>query len=155
MKEVYGNMFSKAYLNFADAFCITTNGMIKKDGRCVMGAGIAKTAKELYPGIDLELGTKIKKYGNIVQVIKTLVVNDKIKPIIAFPTKHNWWERSDLKLITESLHQLTALAQRNKYEKVILPRPGCSNGNRNWLSEVKPIVEKVLFSDRYYIIHYK
>ena len=40
MKEVKGNIFN--YIGIADAICVTTNGIVKKDGSLVMGAGIAK-----------------------------------------------------------------------------------------------------------------
>jgi len=45
MKEIYGNIFSKTILNFSDVICITTNGIVKKDDRNVMGARCALEAK--------------------------------------------------------------------------------------------------------------
>jgi len=34
--------------NPSEAMCITTNGIVKKDGKAVMGAGIAKQANSFY-----------------------------------------------------------------------------------------------------------
>ena len=154
MKEVYGNIFSKAFLKFGDAFCITTNGFTKKDGSCVMGAGVAKLAKETFPGLDSELGKLIKENGNRVQIIRKIIVDGKEKHLIAFPTKHNWYEKSDIKLIDTSAHQLITLTNKIKYKKVILPRPGCKNGQLNWKQDVKPLLEKIL-TDTYFIIYFK
>lgn len=39
--EVVGNMWAIP----ADAYCITTNGFVKKNGEAVMGAGCAKEAR--------------------------------------------------------------------------------------------------------------
>ena len=50
MKEIRTtDMFAiaKPYETKTAAFTVTTNGMIKKDGTAVMGAGIAKTAAAL------------------------------------------------------------------------------------------------------------
>ena len=43
MIEIKGSLFNEP----CDAFCITTNGFIKKDGTCVMGRGCAKQAADL------------------------------------------------------------------------------------------------------------
>ena len=33
VKEISGDMFSPVYVKFADAVCVTTNGVVKKMGR--------------------------------------------------------------------------------------------------------------------------
>ena len=45
-------------------FCITTNNAIKKNGALVMGRGIAKEAKDRFPGLDLRLGSLITHHGD-------------------------------------------------------------------------------------------
>lgn len=146
MKELTGNMFAPKIISFADVLCLTTNGFIKKDGKAVMGAGNAKQARDLYKGIDLDLGKSIKRNGNIVQIIRVEQV-----PFVSFPVKHNWWEKADLELLTRSAFQLVQLTDSQKWKKVILPRPGCYNGRLNWLSDVKPIMREYL-DDRFYLI---
>jgi hypothetical protein len=44
----------------ADLFLISTNSTLCKDGALVMGRGIARQAKERFPGLDLALGTQIQ-----------------------------------------------------------------------------------------------
>lgn len=41
--------------------CITTNGYIKKNGCAVMGAGVAKQARDRFDGLDRLLGEKLKE----------------------------------------------------------------------------------------------
>jgi len=117
----------------ADFICITTNGFINKVGHCVMGRGCALEAKRKYPELPKLLGNLITHFGNRVFALPN--------GIISFPVKHNWWEEADLDLIAESKHQLEELIDLREY-KVLLPRPGCGNGNLDW-RDVKPIFRYV------------
>lgn len=118
-----------------DGICITTNGMIKKNGECVMGKGIAGQFKNRFPFAPKILGDKIIKNGNIFQPI---IWNPTIC-YFAFPTKHHWYENSDIELIKKSADSLNKVAIENPNKKYLLPRPGCSNGNLKW-EDVKPII---------------
>ena len=148
MKEIVADMFSEKVVKLADAICLTTNGFVKTDGCCVMGAGNARQARDKFKGIDKKLGTLIKENGNIVQIIWEL--DDVV--ILSFPVKHNWWEKADTSLVEFSTKQLVKLTDEMGWQKVILPRPGCHNGKLKWLSEVKPILKKYL-DDKFYIIN--
>lgn len=155
-KEITGDIFSDSVgILQPDALCVTTNGDIKKDGCNVMGAGIAKRAKQELRGIDKTLGELIKKNGNKVQIISYFIsaTDGVVKSVtmVAFPTKTTWREASSLMLIEKSLAQLVLLADKEKWTKVILPRPGCTNGKLNWLSQVKPLLDEYL-DERFYII---
>ena len=151
MKEIVGDIFSNTILNIADAICITTNGFIKKDGTAVMGAGVAKIARDSFDGISSDLAHLIKLNGNKVQIIRWMGYNKGEIAMIAFPTKHNFWEKSDIKLIEKSARQLKEMTDFHDWRKVILPRPGCSNGKLSWIVDVKPVIEKIL-DDRFYLI---
>ena len=146
MKEITGDIFSETIINFSDAICITTNGVIKKDGRNVMGAGVALIAKNKFKDIDLKLGNLIKDNGHIVQII----LNEP-KPLISFPTKNNYWEKSSVQLIEKSLIELVNLTDIMKWNKVILPKPGCNNGGLSWLRIIKPLLEQIL-NNRFWVI---
>jgi len=52
-----GNMWS-AY-DDADLFVLTTNATIKRNGALVMGRGIARQARNRFPGLDTALGQQI------------------------------------------------------------------------------------------------
>jgi len=146
MQEIIGNMwFIKA-----NAYCVTTNNVIKDNGRAVMGAGVALSAARKFPQCDKYLADFIEKNGHIVGVFYT-VVNDKNNfDLISFPTKYHWKNKSDIKLIEKSAKELMNLINLNRYNSVILPKPGCSNGGLDW-SYVKGIVEPIL-DDRVVIV---
>lgn len=144
MQEVFGNAIQLAK-NY-NILCVTTNGTLRKDGACVMGRGIAKTIKELYPNVPYVLGKLIKQNGNITQHIITTKHN---VDLVAFPVKHNWYETADIELIKRSCIQLIKYADG---KTVLLPRPGCGNGKLDW-QQVKPIIEKIL-PDNIYIVHW-
>lgn len=116
MKKVFGNLWNLP----ATHRVITTNGMIRNNGTAVMGKGIALQARNRYPGIDLELGKLISKYGNHVFILS--------HGLVSFPTKHHWREPSDLKLIERSAMELAETFCDNSEVTILLPPPGCGNG---------------------------
>jgi len=129
-----------------DARCITTNGYVKRDGRCVMGRGTAAQALTKYPGIALELGRRISAGGNRVY---NLGEYDHAW-LFAYPVKHNWWERADIRLIRHSAVQLVDMAGTMRLRKILLPRPGCSNGKLEW-DDVRPEIALIL-DDRFVVV---
>lgn len=117
---------------------ITTNGFVKKNGRAVMGAGIAKSIRDACPDLDLEVGARILEHGNIPTIFPD-------RRLFTFPVKHNWWEPADINLITisaEYIHTRFAEAGRKRID---IPRPGCGNGKLDW-ADVKPVLEEI-FTD--------
>lgn len=133
--EVVGNMWDIE----ADAYCITTNGFVKKNGKAVMGAGCAKEAATKWPLLPKVLGYHIQQEGNRVWCWGE---NPKL---VMFPVKHNWWEKADMDLILESAYSLMAFVTMENWKKVLLPRPGCGNGKLNWedvKAELWPILDE-------------
>lgn len=140
---IQGDIFKQQ----ADAVCITTNGNIRSDGRAVMGAGIAKTFRDLFPTLDLELAESLRTKGNICTVLRQ---HFNGVYIIAFPTKHNWRDNSSLELIKQSAIQLIEIADSLNLNKILLPKPGCSNGRLDW-NQVSEILKPIL-DNRIYVI---
>jgi len=129
-----------------EAVCITTNGIVKKNGCAVMGAGIAKQANMSFNGLARDLGGLLLQYGNRVYDMgfrKDNVTGDWIR-IITFPTKYHWREKSDLELIKASAEQLIDICEGRGITTCYLPRPGCANGGLDWESQVKPLLETIL-----------
>jgi len=120
--------------------CVTTNGVVKDNGECVMGAGVAKAIKGKYPEVPRILGQHIKMWGNIVWA-------DHPNKLIYFPVKHKWWQMADLKLIESSTKQLFAIIEAHPNwfanQPIFLPRPGCGNGKLSW-DDVKQVIEPLL-----------
>lgn len=146
MKQLRGDIFELMATGKYDAFCITTNGVVKKNGACVMGRGIAQTCRDRFKGIDLRLGKRIISGGNHVYQLGRY----EDGRILSFPVKHRWNEEADLDLIERSCLELNELIDIKGYKKVLLPRPGCGNGQLKW-RDVKPVIEPIL-SDKIYVV---
>lgn len=174
-----------SFVGQADAICITTNGSVKKNGRAVMGRGVAADARTRYPGVDAILASCIRLDGNRVNVLYPNITphgeyHPKKTALLSFPTKTDkaslkteddlkevlpqyvpevhigsdapgWMLRSSLEIIEQSCIQLREIADKNNWELLILPMPGCANGGLAW-NQVEPIVRNHLDS-RFIIVH--
>lgn len=63
-----------------------------------------------------------------------------------------WMAKSSLDLISQSAWELRNLVDRMGWQSVVVPRPGCSAGERSWEGEVKPLLEEPFKDDRFFII---
>ena|ERR1035437_6654585 len=142
MLEIKGNLWD--YHN-PHPVVITTNGNVKLSG-AVMGKGIAFEAKNRFPGLPKMLAQHLKRSGNIVKFFPEY-------NLFTFPTKNNWWENSDLELITESCDSLLHICNHplKTWTKIYMVRPGCDNGKLQWKT-VKPVLEHY-FDDRFIVVN--
>lgn len=133
-----------------EAMCVTTNGIIRKDGRAVMGRGIALTADRRF-GLAKDLAAKLKAGGNHVydMGLRTDAQTGRVVRVITFPTKHDWKDSSDLALIVQSARELVDLCSREEITACYLTRPGCANGRLDW-DTVRAAIEPLL-DDRFII----
>jgi len=140
----------------ADAVVITTNGTITGRGLGVMGRGCALEAAQRYnalqakPGrrpvpLQRRLGHYLAAHGNHVGVL----VPPPPLTLVVFPVKHEWMEPADPELISQSVHELIALADRLGWQRVVLPRPGCGNGGLTW-DQVGPLCYPL--DDRFVVV---
>lgn len=152
MKEVTGNLWTTP----ADIKCITTNGDTNARGEAVMGRGCAREAKDRYPGLARHFARRLAQHGNVVQRLTTILTDGRWEfDLLSFPVKHHWHEAADLPLIERSARDLVAYVdlwtlRRERSPFVLLPRPGCGNGQLTW-DEVRPVIEPLL-DDRFTII---
>lgn len=128
------------------AICIPTNGNVKKDGKAVMGAGVAKLVRDAYPGCDAVLGGLLAARGHRVQQFW------KEPCLVSFPTKVNWQEDSLLELIEQSCKELVNLQSKKNFDKLYLCRFGCGYGGLQW-EVVKPILELYFDNEKYIVCH--
>ena len=144
MIEIEGNIWD--YFSIDSWVVVTTNGTVKHNNRfrrpqLVMGAGIAKQAKIYFPGVDYKLGKLVSHGGLSIEFLEQ-------EHLVAFPTKHNWYDAtSDIKLIEGGLKVLA-----NHTGIFYLPRLGCGNGKLSWEDEVKPLMKQYLVSDRFRVV---
>jgi hypothetical protein len=146
MIEVTGDIWKHWASETFGYIVIPTNGVVKKDGTAVMGAGLAKELLRVQdPEFHFWLGKTITKHGN-----HTFLNNEE--DIFAFPTKHHWRNKSDLDLIRRSARELVYLSHVATRGKIYLPRVGCGLGGLDWESEVKPILAEILTEDRFVVV---
>lgn len=124
----------------ADLFLITTNSTIKKNGALVMGAGIAKEARDMFPGLDLTAGQRIKdKCGNLG--LYYLLISDDWpnKKLGLFQVKTHYSNKADIEIIRESTWQLAQWATHFTDIQIHLNYPGIGNGGLS-KSQIEPII---------------
>ena len=119
MKIKTGDMWSCLYM--VDKFVVTTNAIIKRNGALVMGAGIAKECRDRFDGIDIAIGTAIKRKGSEYGFLEGAHV-------CAFQVKHHFADNADLALIRKSTGMLRQFALDNPRWKIALNFPGIGNG---------------------------
>jgi len=141
MKVIKGNIWD--YHKKGHYIVIPTNGFVKSNGECVMGAGLAKQAREKYPNFPMLLGTFIKSHGNVVHYINP--------HMLSFPVKHHWKQKADLPLIEQSTRNLAFVGAATTVDTVYLPKVGCGNGKLNW-KDVEPILDKYLNQDDKFVV---
>lgn len=147
-----GNIFLLPENNMKDACLVTTNGVLRRDGKAVMGAGIAKYCRDTFYGVDVMLGAALKKDGNHVYCLGSWQVPERAVRFLlfSFPTKEDWKEDSKPNLIRRSCKEMMVQADRHDISMVYMPCPGCSNGKLDYWSVVRPILEKEL-DDRFIV----
>lgn len=131
MNRSSGNIWNFYNLDY---IAIPTNGTVTKANRLVMGAGVARQAKQIFPNIDLEFGRRVKEYGNQVHYLHS-------PRVLSFPVKNNYWDKADSELIKLSCNQ--AMIARPANARVYLPLVGCGNGGLR-KEDVLPILDKYL-----------
>jgi hypothetical protein len=146
MKEIYGNLWDKKFDKPRFWRCITTNGVVRKDGKAVMGRGCARDAAERFSDLPFQLGYRLSKYGNQLEPFPSY-------RIVTFPVKYDWREKANLSLIELSARQLKEVAILNPDIIYILPKPGCGNGQLEW-ENVKKVIEPIL-PDNVWIIDFE
>jgi hypothetical protein len=139
MIETTGNIWD--YLGSA-VVVITSNGSLTRDGRAVLGRGVAIQALTHLPDLSQRLGTLLAQGGNHVHEV--------VEGIVSFPVEETAWSLPDPGLIGRSCHELRALADERRWLRIVVPRPGCGGGGLSW-ADVAPLLAAEL-DDRFLII---
>ena len=121
---------------------ISTSGSVARSGKAVLGRGVASQAGRRFPGLAERLGELLNRGGNHV--------HDLGDGIVSFPVEASAWEWPDPRLIARSARELRELADREGWQLVVVPRPGCGGGGLSW-REVRPLLEEC-FDDRFLVI---
>lgn len=108
----------------------------------VMGKGIAKRYKEVYPDMYKQYRQICEE--NLLQVGRLWLYKTDNKWILNFPTKKHWRNPSKLEYIELGLQKFVETYEEKGITSISFPRLGVGNGGLNWDSQVKPLMEKYL-----------
>ena len=108
----------------------------------VMGKGIAKEFKRLYPKMFEEYQRKCA--NGSLDIGKPWLCKTSPKWILNFPTKKHWRNKSKVKDIEAGLKEFENICKSEGIESVSFPMLGCGNGGLDWEKQVKPLMEKYL-----------
>lgn len=130
-----------------DLFCFTTNSILRRDGRLVMGAGVARQARDRIPGLDLRLGARIRELGAASAVYGLIVLepepcaSSERRPLLgALQTKVQFRDPSPLDLVALSVRELAGWMHSHPGSRVDLPFPGIGLGGLD-PTDVQPILD--------------
>lgn len=102
-----GNLdYHQAENDPANVYLFTGNSYIKRNGALVMGRGAALEVRDMYPGIDRQLGQQITHLG-----FYGLLIGSTMKPNIGiFQVKYRYNDKAQLELIERSVAALDQYA---------------------------------------------
>lgn len=108
----------------------------------VMGKGIALKFKQIFPDMFAqyqELCESRKIDIGVLWIYKT-----SHKWVLNFPTKRSWRQPSQAAYIERGLQKLLEEFNELKIHSIAFPALGCGNGELDWESIVRPLMEKYL-----------
>lgn len=135
MQGLRGNIWILADADPNGFVVVPTNTTLRKDGKAVMGAGLAKEAAERHPALPGLLAAAWSEEGYTDGVHDFPEIG-----IVCFPTKRDWREPSDLGLIKSGCKQLAQLATLANEATFYVPLLGCGLGRLDWATQVRPIL---------------
>ena len=111
----------------------------------VMGKGIALQFKEKFRN-NFKIYEKVSKTGDL-KIGKMLVVRENTmegeKLIINFPTKTEWYKKSQYGYIEEGLKDLVKVIADYQIKSIAIPPLGCGNGGLQWDKVKAMLVEQL------------
>ena len=140
MLETVGDIWEHAAQG--DIIVITANGSLTKDGRAVLGRGVARQAGLRFPTLAEIMGRLLAQEGSHVF--------DLGCGIVSFPVEETAWSQPDLRIIARSAEELRLLADLSGWHQIVVPRPGCGGGGLAW-KDVEPLLVP-WFDERFVVI---
>ncbi|MEB0261659.1 MULTISPECIES: macro domain-containing protein [unclassified Mucilaginibacter] len=111
----------------------------------VMGKGIALQFKDRFAENFRIYAAACKRkdfiIGDLLVVKENTIDGEKI--IINFPTKTEWFRKSQYEYIEKGLQKLAEVIKEYQIKSIAIPPLGCGNGGLKW-DKVKPMIEKHL-----------
>jgi len=108
----------------------------------VMGKGIAKEFKRIYPDMFREY-QRLCEQGRF-NVGDLWLYKTPHKWILNFPTKKHWRSPSKLEYVDAGLRKFVQRYAEKGITSIAFPMLGCGNGGLDWEHQVQPLMEKYL-----------
>ena len=108
----------------------------------VMGKGIAKEFKDIYPDMFTEYQSLCER-GQI-DIGDLWIYTTPHKRVLNFPTKKHWRSPSKPEYVEAGLQKFARIYQEAGIAYVSFPMLGCGNGELDWEDQVKPLMERYL-----------
>jgi len=108
----------------------------------VMGKGIAKEFKKIYPEMFEEYRELCEKKQ--LDIGSLFLYKTSNKWILNFPTKKHWRSPSRPEYIEKGLQKFAAKYADANVHSIAFPPLGCGNGELDFETQVKPLLEKYL-----------
>lgn len=148
MEYETGNLFDPSLPDPPDIRLFTANGVLKKNGELVMGAGAAKAAKQLDPRAPAVLGRMLRE-GDFQydEDRQAYVFGLLIAPELglgAFQTKYHYRDKADPNLIALGAKKLGEFARANPDLRIAVNFPGVGLG-RLPRKQVEALLEEFLW----------
>lgn len=108
----------------------------------VMGKGIAKVFKQLYP----EMFNKYRQFceDGRFKVGQLWLYKTPYRWVLNFPTKQEWRKPSRVEYIEAGLKKFVETYREREITSISFPMLGCGNGALDWKTQVKPLMERYL-----------
>lgn len=142
MRQIIGNLWDWHGRGFVIG--VPTNGDCRRDGRAIMGAGLARAAAARFPALPALLGATLRDSGNHAYYWPEF-------RLVTLPTKQSWTRGSTIDLIARTGREALRLADQHRLTRIYCPRLGCGLGGLAW-SEVGSVLAQ-LWDDRFVIVH--
>jgi O-acetyl-ADP-ribose deacetylase (regulator of RNase III) len=108
----------------------------------VMGKGLAKTFKTIYPEMYAEYKRRCESGDLAIGTL--LLYRTSHKWVLNFPTKRHWRQPSRLEDIEAGLRTFQAMYAEQGITDIAFPQLGCGNGGLDWETQVRPLMERYL-----------
>jgi O-acetyl-ADP-ribose deacetylase (regulator of RNase III) len=110
----------------------------------VMGKGIAKTFKSIYP----EMYEEYRQWceSGELSIGSLFLYRTAHKWVLNFPTKRHWRQASRLADIAAGLDTFCQTYADEGITSIAFPQLGCGNGGLDWERQVRPVMERSLGS---------
>jgi O-acetyl-ADP-ribose deacetylase (regulator of RNase III) len=105
----------------------------------VMGKGLAKEFKRLLP--EMFRAYQARCESGELRIGTLFLYRTANKSVLNFPTKKHWRSPSRVEYIEEGLKTFVASYEKWAIDSVAFPQLGCGNGELEWESQVKPLME--------------